>query len=525
MRILFVMRHLAYLRLFEPTLEILANRGHAIHLVFTPLSNKTFDESEAHLLTKRYPSISFETLPDKHFNWKWRFVATWVRNVRDYLRYLDPIYANAPKLVGRKEKLVSRFLVKQLRVGIFSHPTRRATLVDFLKLLEESVPLNKHIREYLRKINPDVVLFTPILDGGNRLIDHAKAAKALGVPIVLCVASWDNLTNKGLIQVEPDKVTVWNFYQRDEAIRHHGVPAERISVTGAQVFDEWFTRKPSCSRRNFLERVGLPSCTRYVLYVCSSVFIAPRETEFIARWLQAVRRTLETQDIGFLIRPHPANIKQWQVAPSFLELQDVTVWPRFGATPINEEAKRDYFDSLYHAEAVVGINSSGMIEAGILGKPVFTILDDDFKDTQEGTIHFRYLVSGGFLHISKNLAEHCSQLAKVTKSDSEGTAKNSQMSHFISEFVRPLGIDELSAPRLADEIESTVVIGKGFAHHHFVMLLRFILWPIAFLTMIYNYFSCARVRGDIAYKSNSYGDSARPLALSSTNVRKKKVNG
>ncbi len=60
----------------------------------------------------------------------------------------------------------------------------------------------------------------------------------------LCVWSWDHLSSKALIRVVPDKVMVWNTTQRDEAQRFHGVPADRVLVTGAQCFDQWFDRPP-----------------------------------------------------------------------------------------------------------------------------------------------------------------------------------------------------------------------------------------------------------------------------------------
>ena len=42
------------------------------------------------------------------------------------------------------------------------------------------------------------------------------------------------------------------------------------------------------------------------------------------------------------------------------------------------------FDSLYYSAAVVGINTSAMIEAAILGKPVLSLMTGDFAGTQEG---------------------------------------------------------------------------------------------------------------------------------------------
>ena len=45
-------------------------------------------------------------------------------------------------------------------------------------------------------------------------------------------------------------------------------------------------------------------------------------------------------------------------------------WPRAGDLPVDVRSKSDYFDSLYHASVAVGLNTSAMIEAAILGHPV-----------------------------------------------------------------------------------------------------------------------------------------------------------
>ena len=47
--------------------------------------------------------------------------------------------------------------------------------------------------------------------------------------------------------------------------------------------------------------------------------------------------------------------------------------------------------------AVVGINTSALIEAAILGKRSFTVADPRYQKTQEGTFHFQYLTNGGIL--------------------------------------------------------------------------------------------------------------------------------
>ena len=49
-------------------------------------------------------------------------------------------------------------------------------------------------------------------------------------------------------------------------------------------------------------------------------------------------------------------------------------FPRRGYNPIDPDNRADFFDSIYHSAAVVGINTSAMIEAAIIGRPVFSML-------------------------------------------------------------------------------------------------------------------------------------------------------
>ena len=59
---------------------------------------------------------------------------------------------------------------------------------------------------------------TPLIDLKASQLDWLKGAKALGIKTGLCVFSWDNLTNKSLIQIETDIVLVWNEIQKYEAV-------------------------------------------------------------------------------------------------------------------------------------------------------------------------------------------------------------------------------------------------------------------------------------------------------------------
>src|SRR2546426_57543 len=84
-------------------------------------------------------------------------------------------------------------------------------------------------------------------------------------------------------------------------------------------------------------------------------------------------------------------------------------------------------------------SSSALIEGCILGKHTFTILAEEFRDTQVATVHFHYLTRGGLLITAKSLDEHVRQLHRALI---EGDpARDEVRRSFVRSFIRPHGMD------------------------------------------------------------------------------------
>ena len=194
-----------------------------------------------------------------------------------------------------------------------------------------------------------------------------ETAQSLGIPCALGVASWDNLTNKGLMRVQPERVCVWNAKQVEEAVEMHGVSRDHVQVTGAQLFDRWFEQRPSSTRDAFCAAHGFDPTRPIVLYTCSSSFIAPaaQEVAFVRSWLEDLRRDPRIGHVNVLVRPHPYNVWDWETA-DLTALGPVSIAPRRAYDPLADSVREGYFDALYHSVAVVGVNTSAMIEAKVL---------------------------------------------------------------------------------------------------------------------------------------------------------------
>ena len=146
------------------------------------------------------------------------------------------------------------------------------------------------------------------------------------------------------------------------------------------------------------------------------------------RWIAALRASGDPtlRDVNVLVRPHPYNCHAWDPDP-LADLPGAVFFPRRGYNPIDPDNRADFFDSLYHSAAVVGINTSAMIEAAIIGRPVFSMLAEEFAGTQEGTIHFHHLLpeNGGFVRIASTLDEHVRQLSDRLR-DPDGARAETQ---------------------------------------------------------------------------------------------------
>jgi hypothetical protein len=231
-----------------------------------------------------------------------------------------------------------------------------------------------------------------------------------------------------------------------------------VIATGAPAYDHWFSMRASTSRLEFCSKVGLRPDQPYLLYLCSSPFIAPppHEVNAVRQWIAAVRRSpSETlRSAGILVRPHPQNADQW-LDVDLSGFGNAAIWPRRGANPIADGARSEYFDSMYHAHAVAGVNTSALIESGIVGRVVYSVRVPELAATQEGTLHFRHLVRGGLLRLADTLEEHAAQLSR---SFDAADQDRDRVRDFIRMFIRPDGLDQPATPRAVQAIEHQAAI-------------------------------------------------------------------
>lgn len=481
MKILFSMRHPGALRNFASTVRELAERGHHVHLAFV-MQDKLGDGRLLWDLTDDYANITHTELAKKKTPYRfWLGLARGVRFWSDYLRYLAPEYRDADKLRERAQLRLPRSVVGVSKLPLVNSAVGRRLLWTLLLWIEQAIPTDRWVDALIASQKPDVVLVTPLVDLGSDQADYVKSARALGIRTGLCVHSWDNLTNKGLIRIKPDRVFLWNESQKREAVEMHGVPAEHVVVTGSPVYDQWFARTPSTTREEFCAKIGLPADRPFLVYLCSSGFIAPNEAAFVDRWVRELASASDerVRTACILVRPHPQNLQPWHKY-DFAEFDHVSVWPAGGANPVDADSKNDFYDSLFHSTLAVGVNTSAQIEAGIVGRPVFTIQTEEHVGTQDGTLHFQYLLNagGGLLHNAHDFDEHVTQ---VTNALDELRQEKAKLHGFLEAFVRPRGLEAAATPLIVAGIEELGSLPRPAAAGTPLWLypLRWVLYPLA----------------------------------------------
>ncbi|MGI8512758.1 MAG: hypothetical protein ACR2NH_09045, partial [Solirubrobacteraceae bacterium] len=226
---------------------------------------------------------------------------------------------------------------------------------------------------------------------------------------------------------------------------------------GATAYDHWFGWRPSTSREQFCAAVGLRPDRPVLLYV-GSALLSGKEEEFIAGWIRRLRRSThpELREAGVLVRPHPQRPPAAGRLDSALDA-NAAVWPSPEARALGLEARQALFDSIFHATAVVGLNTSAFIDAAIIGRPSYAILPPEFADSQEGTLHFRHLLEAGeeLLAVAPSFETHALQLAeRLSAADAPVSSER-----FVSAFVRPAGLEVAATQVLADAIERQVALG------------------------------------------------------------------
>jgi hypothetical protein len=371
-----------------------------------------------HLLRETRTAISYRRRKDQSFYYFARW--TW----------------NLPNVISRivRNRILGAALV-WLRVD------------KMLGYLIEKKPPNRAVKRFLRDVKPDFVLASPANHFGSLEIECVKAARKLKIPTGIVTLSWDNLTTKGLFHAIPDILFVWNTEHKNDAESIHDVPGSSISISGAPFFEKWLKSKARLgNEREFLAKLGLEPGSRYVLYVGSTRRTAKEEDWLVRDIREMMDDSPALRDIQLVIRPHPANVEPFRG----LSLERAMVWPEEGVLPSERQDIDDFRRMLTGSVAVVGINTSAMIDAIVLGVPTVAFLTERYAKTQAQATHFRQLMNSGAVGLVESIEELNGLLVDIA---GRQAWQESKRQDFIERYIAPHGREYLPSAYIADRVD------------------------------------------------------------------------
>jgi len=369
-----------------------------------------------------------------------------LRELRSYRSYLVRP-ETTPFYIARWQKYLSPRFQKLSQKRWFNALLRTPMAGWLLDAHEALTPPDQGIIDFIKAAAPDAMLLSPMNMRFGEDVDYAKAARSMGLPFAISTLSWDNLSTKGLFAIKPDRLFVWNQYQRADGLQIQKVPAERITEAGSPFFDKWFDKTGGLqSREDFCKRIGFDPARKILLYLGSSKNIAKDEAWVVAKILKQLRAHPDpvVNSCQILVRPHPANADIYENT----QAKGLIVWPKDGALPETLEQFADMRNSFHHADAAVNINTSGMIDAVLADLPTFAVRIGKYDYTQSGSKHFQYLERGDAIYVrgEKDIAEGLAEV--LTGQDPKAGHRRA----FAQMFARPQGLERSAGDVIAERV-------------------------------------------------------------------------
>lgn len=443
MKVALILLHTQYYRHFDKAVRLLAGEGHHADVVVEWIEKPNLTDRVLESARAEVANLQFHKPIQRRD--VWTYLIHPLRELVNYAVYFRPDHPSK-KLAVRWQKYFSPVIWKILQTPWMIKFLTMSPVQSLLGGVEKVVPPGGNIIRWLDEHRPDIIVASPLITARSPEVEYIKAGRALNIPTVYALASWDNLTTKGTLHVLPDLVFVWNQAILEEAVTLHGVPSENIVVTGSPTFDYWFEVRPSCSRSEFCKAAGFDPARQYVVYLCSSRGMMEDETDFIQELAAEMRNSPATKDLVLLVRPHPYNTLNLGT----LVHDNICVYPEQGNLPDVDDAKQAYFDTLFYAAATVGVNTSAMLESAIADKPCITIVDDRYRRSQTEMGHFRHLINGDFLQVNYSYADAANSIEGILKGDDP---KKENRRRFVRDFIRPHGMDRSVSRIFATALE------------------------------------------------------------------------
>ena len=345
-----------------PFMQTLVDRGANI-VVVTPAANEPYlkEELEPHGVTLVESPELKKRLPERIWDY-----------VSDALVFRHPGNTRAVTVKWLHESIIERDLLGFAFRGavslLFLHKSHR--MRRLLLRLGPRFCSHPEIGSIFETYKPDLFVASFTFEPD---VHYLREAMNRGIRTVGIVKSWDNMTSKSRMAVEPDVLIAWSPDMKDQAIRYHSISEDRIKVVGTPQFDVHFNHGGGCtSRSEFLESLGADPAKKLIVY-CPE----PKWTYSDADNLRLIHEVISAPDFPYPAHIHVRNYPKSERDYSGLE-RELGVTSERAGTDVPSMA--DGFDQtmaqaehmselMHHADLVIQVSSTIVLDASCHDTP------------------------------------------------------------------------------------------------------------------------------------------------------------
>jgi CDP-glycerol glycerophosphotransferase (TagB/SpsB family) len=330
-------------------------------------------------------------------------------------------------------RMALSYILRNISSNLFSY--KNYGFRRLLKRLNVLLFPDKQYKVLFEKYKPSLVFTThtfylaadaPIL----------KRAIQNGVPTISMVPSWDNITAKGEMPVEIDKLIVWNERVKKEAIELHGYSPRDIFVAGVPQFDIYFTREGESSKEDFFKKIGADPEKKLITYTTGTPTLFPSEPDAIDILLRYILENKFIYPCQLLVRLNPRdNADRYE---KFKNIEDIIIdnsWrPSKSFHDKWDPSKTDMVhlaNTMLYSDVVINVASTITIDAACCDTPVVNIGFDGYQEKPYldsvmkyyDYTHYKNIVRTGGVGIAKNkeeLLKYINMYLENPKLDSAG---------------------------------------------------------------------------------------------------------
>ncbi|TSC96849.1 MAG: hypothetical protein Athens101426_89 [Parcubacteria group bacterium Athens1014_26] len=250
--------------------------------------------------------------------------------------------------------------------------------VRVVPYLYHKIFINNPFFSIFEKYQP-IKIFAPNLF--NRFdMEFLAEAKKRGIETVGMVTGWDHF-DKYFLPFQVDTLLAQSEQIKGFATRYQAYNSSKVFVVGYPYFD-FIVRNDYFKERNeVLKDLNFPLNSKYILYIAGSMY-CPDEPDIIETLIKWADDNKFNQDVRLVIRPYPGGRGKDRAFDedkfnSFKEHPRVSF--QTGKFWGNLERTAHFLNVMRHADAVIAVYSTAVLEAAVFDKPLLTISFDGYN--------------------------------------------------------------------------------------------------------------------------------------------------